>query len=643
VLIANRLSVPDGTPALLWDMDGVLLDTLTMDFELVNQALRAHAVPEVSRQTIREYFPYDIPQFWRLLIDRVGLEVPPDVINELVREHEKGRESADIVIHDGVVEILAEAKARGLEMAVVSNNPGDAVDRMLVTAGLRDYFSVVVGNDDPGMAKKPAPDCYFEAVRRLGVTGGVPPVAIEDSLLGAQAAHAAGCWTVGVATGAVNFRALSASPYVNRTYANFSPCQVSVGWEGVKKKSLVSPNEFVSHMIEHIAWRLGSSVDVAWTNDDWQALGNELGLRVGKLCHLEGSAATLGMIDDGSCEVSLRRDGAGYASLRAADQVDLEWFLGLRCEQLADGRPLVSLLHGLAAGSGVSLDIFIASAEDPHHTWEGIFRGVGIGLKKLAGGPAPVTVTAPPSPTREPLAAQPSRPQPVVEQGWDIRQSSVTRAQLRRETAESIVELDLELGGSGAECVVAVSDSISVEGMTELLNLLAVAAGLRMAVSFNATRLSSSHVVTEDIGMALGRALRCIAVERMSEFGINGAGSSISSTDDLTDKAVRVGVSMEGRKFWKFVPLSRDYADLRRRFLIGRTLPNGLFSEDLDDFVDGLAGGLSASVMIHVIPDIDPAVGWPLVFEGLGSAISELLAPNPDRKALTPGVKATLA
>jgi imidazoleglycerol phosphate dehydratase HisB len=303
----------------------------------------------------------------------------------------------------------------------------------------------------------------------------------------------------------------------------------------------------------------------------------------------------------------------------------------------------VSLLHGLAAGSGVSLDILIASAEDPHHTWEGIFRGVGIGLKKLAGGPAPVSMAAPSTPTCELSAIQPSRPQPVVERGWDVRQSSGTRARLRRETAESIVDLDLELGGSGAECALTVSDSIRVEGMAELLNQLAVAADLRVAVSFNATRLSSSHVVTEDIGMALGRALRCVAVERMSEFGINGAGSSITSADDLTDKAVRVGVSMEGRKFWKFVPLSQDYADLRKHFLIGHTLPNGLFSEDLDDFVDGLAGGLSASVMIHVAPDTDPAAGWPLVFEGLGSAIGELLAPNPDRKALTPGVKGTLA
>lgn len=381
MLIADRLAVPDGTRALLWDMDGVLLDTLTMDCELVNRLLSAHGAAEVPRRVIQEYFPYDIPQFWRLLLDRIGLQIPPDAFDELVRRHEKARESSSIAVHDGVVEILTEARDRGLQAAVVSNNPVADVERMLVTAGLQDYFSVVVGNDDPGMAKKPAPDSYLEAGRRL--EGAAQRVALEDSLLGAQAANAAGCWTVGVATGATDFETLSASPHVDRCYVSFAPCRVVLGWEGVTKKSLVTPNEFVSHMIEHIAWRLGCSVYVTWTNDDWSQLGRELGSRVVELYRLQGTAAARG-IDDGSCEVALRCGGTGDVCLRAAGQVDLEWFLGLRCEQLANGQPLVSMLHGLAVGCGVDLDILVASAEDPHHTWEGIFQGVGTGLSKLA-------------------------------------------------------------------------------------------------------------------------------------------------------------------------------------------------------------------------------------------------------------------
>ena len=643
MLIANRLVVPDGTGALLWDMDGVLLDTLTMDYELVNRLLRSHApgVGEVPRQVVRAYFPYDIPDFWRLLVSRIGLDVPQDTLDELVREHEKARESAEITIHDGVAEILADARDRGLRAAVVSNNPAADVDRMLRTAGLRDYFAAVIGNDDPAIEKKPAPDAYLEAVRRMAGAGTY--VALEDSLLGAQAAKAAGCWTVGVATGATDFEALSSSPHVDSAYAAFIPCRIEFGREGVTKKSLVTPNEFVSHMIEHIAWRLGCSVDVLWTNDDWFQLGRDLGQRIGELVSLRGAAASLGMIDDGSCEVALRRDSKGNARLRSVDQVDLDWFLALRCEQLRNGQPLVRMLHGLGAGCGVDLDILVTSVEDPHHTWEGIFRGVGIGLSKLAAVrelPEPADDARPSVASH---AGQPTRHEASVERGWNVWHSSPTAARLRRETAESVVDLELELGNPGAEFALTVSDSISVGGVSDLLREFAQAAGLHVTVRFNATRLSSSHVVTEDIGLALGRALRCVAVERMVAFGINGAGSSIGSVDDLTSAPIRVGVSMEGRKFWKFVPLNSDYASLRKAFLIGHTLPNGLFSEDLDDFIDGFAGGLGASVMIHVDSGVDPAAGWQLVFGGLGSAMKELLAHNPDRRALAPGVKATLA
>jgi HAD superfamily hydrolase (TIGR01509 family) len=385
VLIADRLTVPDGTDALLWDMDGVLLDTLTMDYELVNRLLssRTAAAGEVPRQIIREYFPYDIPDFWRLLLDKIGLVLPQETVDELVSEHEKAREFSQVTIHDGIADILTDSRSRGLVSAVVSNNPEADIDRMLVTAGLRNYFSTVVGNDDQRILKKPAPDSYLEAARRLAAVTSC--VALEDSLLGAQAAKTAGCWTIGVATGATDFSRLSISSYVDRCYASFAPCRIALGREGETQKSLVTPNEFVSHMIEHVAGRLGCSINVFWTNDDWFQLGRELGHRVAELCGVQDSTYARGMVDDGSCELALRRDGKGGVCLRAAAGVDLDWLLALPLEQLPNGQTLASLLKGLGAGCGVSFDIMVASAEDPRHTWEEIFRGVGMGLNQFAG------------------------------------------------------------------------------------------------------------------------------------------------------------------------------------------------------------------------------------------------------------------
>jgi hypothetical protein len=128
----------------------------------------------------------------------------------------------------------------------------------------------------------------------------------------------------------------------------------------------------------------------------------------------------------------------------------------------------------------------------------------------------------------------------------------------------------------------------------------------------------------------------------MVRYGAHGAGSTISSSADLSARAINVGVSVEGRKFWKFIPGDGDYARLRREFLIGQNCLGSLRSEDLDDFVDGLAGGMSASISIHVIRIDTPSTEWVGVFRGLGAALRGAFELNPFRRGVPPGVKATL-
>jgi len=88
------------------------------------------------------------------------------------------------------------------------------------------------------------------------------------------------------------------------------------------------------------------------------------------------------MIDDGCAEVfvSLSTKGLKLSSVKS---INLVWLLSTRCEQLDSGKPLVDLLKGLAAGLQAQIQVNICSFEDPHHTWEAVFRGVGIALSKI--------------------------------------------------------------------------------------------------------------------------------------------------------------------------------------------------------------------------------------------------------------------
>ncbi len=406
----------------------------------------------------------------------------------------------------------------------------------------------------------------------------------------------------------------------------------------VQSKRIKTPNDFISHMVEHLAWRLGCSIDLQWPNEDWSSLGSTLGAQIRSFTILRQSAAALGMIDDGSAEVLIDLGKNGGLEISAGANIDLEWFLSLRCEQLSSGRDLVDLLTGLAKGLSAQISLKVCSFEDQHHTWEGVFRAVGVALNKIF---AP--------------AIQPGIFSSPIETDIDCGDIVITSrsgylTEIRRQTAES--GLSVWVNFEKKRPFVFQYEGVPIghyrgtnalEGFRELLQLVSGEAGFSLQAIFKSKVLNSSHVLLEDTGMVIGKALREILVKRMMDLGINGAGSSIQNPLDFTDQKISVGVSVEGRKFWRFVPINTTYDDIRRCLVIGHTIMGGLFSEDLDDFLDGLSWGLGCSLVIH-IKDLPPAEdAWPMIFKNLGIALSEVFEINPYRKGVPPGVKANLS
>jgi HAD superfamily hydrolase (TIGR01509 family) len=641
VVISARIRVPDDTGALLWDLDGVVLDTLTMEYGIVQDLVARHApsAAPVSRELVRSCFALSIPDFWRAILSAVGAEGADPLVATLTDALEDARLAGDPAVLDGVRELMDGAAAAGLQNAVVSNNPVHHVEQLLERAGLRNRVGTVVGNDQ-GLPSKPAPDMYLAGARAVGLAP-VACAALEDSLLGAQAARAAGCFVVGVATGAATFTELEASASVDVAYTRFFPGTVSLAPGDVTRKRLDTPNEFVSHMLEHIAWRTGCTVDVGWPSDDWEGLGEAVGREVAFL--LDGDrtlSRALGLIDDGSCEVTLERVTAGQAaSVRLTGEgggADPERFVGMRVEQLATGAPLVRLLEGLARATGLRMTVALASLEDPHHTWEAVFRAVGVALRGLSA-----TLTAHADGTGGTIERS-GRDDGRAARGYGlvVELAGAEGVRLVRTTAESACHADVRPAPGPLTLTLDTSDSVHCDGLVDLVARLGEAAGLSGTIDFSALELSSSHVVAEDVGMTLGAAVKELATQRMDAFGIEGAGSSV--TDDVQQAPIRVGVSFEGRKFLQLVPLGWTREELRDQ-VIGSTLASGLFTEDLDDFLDGFVGGMGASVVVHWerVEDVDAA--WTLVFTGLGTALGALLAPNHAKRALIAGVKATLA
>ncbi len=635
----TALRLPDGTQGLLWDMDGVLIDSIQLDFAVCAPLMSKYAGREValSRDVIRRGFHLAIEDFFPYLAREAGIEIGADDMAKLITEYDQKRLRTDYPLTPRISQVLASARNAGLKQAVVSNNATAHIEATLMSAGLRDQFDAVIGNDIDGLRKKPAPDPYLAGAKALGLDP-ADCVVIEDSLPGTKAGRDAGCFVIGVATGGASVNELEAADSTDVVYAAFGPYHVTLKPGAVRDKTILTPNDFVSHMIEHIAWRLGTGIDLTWPDTRWHELGAAVGSAIARFEPTARQAAALGMIDDGSAEVMVDLDGETGAHLSAIDTVDSTLFLESRCEQIDSGAPLIALLDGLAEGLQARIDMRICAFEDPHHTWEGAYRALGIALSRLYPLPADHTPSA---------VTERATEKPAFEQGDGvIRTVSASRdhAELVRLTAESETRLKVRFGNERTSRVALdVNPSIDVADLPRILDLICARAGFSIDLTFKATKLSSSHVVLEDTGIILGKALLAVLMERMEWEGVNGAGSSIQDGADFTNAAPQVGISVEGRKFLKITPFTDDYMAVRRDLLFGHTVFGALRSEDLDDFLDGLCVGMTCSLMVHLRELKTPEADWTAVLEQLGAALNECFAPNPARKGLPPGVKATLA
>ncbi len=405
----------------------------------------------------------------------------------------------------------------------------------------------------------------------------------------------------------------------------------------VTDKSIVTPNHFVSHMLEHIAWRMGCSIELEWDNEQWQELGFSFGQAICKFPCQKHEAAALGMIDDGSAEVSVKLASEPKLQMKSSSKIDIGYFLSLRCEQLTSGEPLVQFLTGMTEAMNAQVTVFVCSLMDPHHTWEGIFRGIGTALHAMYA----------PSSTREIFSEELSCGSKT--EGIEISYCSCMVAGISRKTAESELEVSIKFNSPAKATLQYEGTPIdhfkgneSLAGLEDLINIIATTCGFNITAAFTSKALSSSHVLLEDTGMVLGRALREILVLRMADKGINGAGSSISKLTDITNQNISVGISVEGRKSCLFVPLANDRMELYKKFIIGKNVFGGLYTEDLDDFFDGFSWGLGCSLLFHFkqIPDVEE--GWRQLFTNFAIALNQVFQINPSRKGVPPGVKANL-
>ena len=185
--------------AVIFDLDGTLLDTLDDLWAAVNEGLKCASLPLRTREEVLGFVGNGIVK----LMERACGDVEKDVLDKALATFKSyyGAHCEDKTKpYEGIMELLSVLKEKGIRTAVVSNKADFAVKKLAkgYFEGMLEY--AVGENEEAGIRKKPAPDSLLSVMESMGV-GTDSTVYIGDSEVDIQTAKNAGVDCISVTWG----------------------------------------------------------------------------------------------------------------------------------------------------------------------------------------------------------------------------------------------------------------------------------------------------------------------------------------------------------------------------------------------------------------------------------------------------------
>jgi beta-phosphoglucomutase len=178
--------------AVVFDMDGVLIDAKEWHYNALNRALE-HFGWTISRaEHLATFDGLPTRKKLEMLSHERGL---PRGLHSFLNELKQQYTVEQIHLHCKPVFVheyaLSNLKARNYKLGLASNSIRSTVELMMEKASLSQYLDIMLSNEDVSRPK-PHPDMYLKSAELLGV----PPsrcLVVEDNANGVKAAEAAGC------------------------------------------------------------------------------------------------------------------------------------------------------------------------------------------------------------------------------------------------------------------------------------------------------------------------------------------------------------------------------------------------------------------------------------------------------------------
>lgn len=171
--------------AILFDLDGVLVDACDWHYLSLNRALKSIGINPISKQDhVAKY--NGLPTAVKL--DMLGLnkdecdlvwKLKQDYTLETIRKNSRHQSEK--------IQLLRYLKDHGIKIGCVTNSIRETTNEMLSRTGQIEYFDLILTNEDV-VNNKPSPDCYNLAVNKLDINPN-NCIIVEDSPKGIKAAE----------------------------------------------------------------------------------------------------------------------------------------------------------------------------------------------------------------------------------------------------------------------------------------------------------------------------------------------------------------------------------------------------------------------------------------------------------------------
>ena len=184
--------------AVLWDMDGTLVDTEVLWDKAIYTTMQDIGAPLTPAQRALTV-GMSMDSLLHFLAEYAGSDDDTLIttLNDTIVAAMGELYQTEMQWQPGAEELIGAVRAAGIPQALVTNTQRVLTDLALMTVGRENFAVSVCGDEVP--AAKPAADPYLRAAKLLGV----PPaecLVVEDSMTGIRSGLGAGCRVLGIRT-----------------------------------------------------------------------------------------------------------------------------------------------------------------------------------------------------------------------------------------------------------------------------------------------------------------------------------------------------------------------------------------------------------------------------------------------------------